>query len=245
MTDFLLGSLDERIEEMNSACTRCGKCVEACPIKGPAGITAPVVPVIAGIFDILHTGDGPADSRRWAATCMLSGDCIKACPEGVNPRLLLTMARLAMAKAEAAPQAQRRQGVEQFRKLNRDVTVQSRMQLDDEVLVRLGQRVSGQRSADATPDAAPDFVFYTGCNLLKTPHIALLALDIMDALQRALPSNGRPDPLLRHRPASHRRYRHLGQHGRKHDEQARPIGTRPIVVRELPRPVHRSDAARP
>ena len=28
----------------------------------------------------------------------------------------------------------------------------------------------------------PDFVFYTGCNVLKTPHIALLALDIMDAL---------------------------------------------------------------
>ena len=28
----------------------------------------------------------------------------------------------------------------------------------------------------------PDFVFYTGCNVLKTPHIALLALDIMDTL---------------------------------------------------------------
>jgi heterodisulfide reductase subunit D len=25
-------------------------------------------------------------------------------------------------------------------------------------------------------------VFYTGCNVLKTPHIALLALDIMDTL---------------------------------------------------------------
>jgi len=28
----------------------------------------------------------------------------------------------------------------------------------------------------------PDVVFYTGCNVLKTPHIALLCLDIMDAL---------------------------------------------------------------
>ena len=34
--------------------------------------------------------------------------------------------------------------------------------------------------ADTAP--APDFVFYTGCNLLKTPHIAYLAFDIMDAL---------------------------------------------------------------
>ena len=25
-------------------------------------------------------------------------------------------------------------------------------------------------------------MFYTGCNVLKTPHIALLALDVMDAL---------------------------------------------------------------
>ena len=28
----------------------------------------------------------------------------------------------------------------------------------------------------------PDFVFYTGCNVLKTPHIALLALDVMDTI---------------------------------------------------------------
>ena len=28
----------------------------------------------------------------------------------------------------------------------------------------------------------PDVVFYTGCNVLKTPHIALLCLDIMDAI---------------------------------------------------------------
>jgi Fe-S oxidoreductase len=41
----------------------------------------------------------------------------------------------------------------------------------------------GQKPAPASIAAeAPDFVFYTGCNVLKTPHIALLALDIMDAL---------------------------------------------------------------
>ena len=41
----------------------------------------------------------------------------------------------------------------------------------------------GQKSASvSTPAETPDFVFYTGCNVLKTPHIALLALDIMDAL---------------------------------------------------------------
>src|SRR5262249_23042689 len=54
----------------------------------------------------------------------------------------------------------------------------SRMQLTDAELARLGQEPSAQ-PASAEP---PDVVFYTGCNVLKTPHIALLALDIMDAI---------------------------------------------------------------
>jgi heterodisulfide reductase subunit D len=182
MSNFFEATLNDRVEEMISACTRCGKCVEACPVKGPAGVAAPARAVIDGVVDILRTGDGPEASRRWASTCMQTGDCIKACDEGVNPRFLLAMARLAMAKAECSPPEQRRQGVEHFRKLNRDVTVQSRMQLDDDTLTRLGQRLAAAGGAASAGDAAPDFVFYTGCNLLKTPHIALIALDIMEAL---------------------------------------------------------------
>jgi Fe-S oxidoreductase len=53
--------------------------------------------------------------------------------------------------------------------------------LTDEALERLGQRPSSRPPA---PDDGelPDIVFYTGCNVLKTPHIVLLCLDIMDAL---------------------------------------------------------------
>jgi hypothetical protein len=68
--------------------------------------------------------------------------------------------------------------VEGFRKVARDVSHISRIQLDEEALVRLGQRPDNR----SDPDVPPDFVFYTGCNVLKTPHIALLALDIMDTL---------------------------------------------------------------
>src|ERR1700733_6759226 len=181
MSNFFEDALNGRVEDMINACPRCGKCVEACPVKTPAGVTAPAQEVITGVIDILRTGDGPAASRRWASTCMLSGDCVKACDEGVNPRFLLAMARLAMAKATTAPREQRREGMEHFRKLSLDVTVQSRMQLSDDALARLGQKVAGGSSGNAGA-AAPEFVFYTGCNLLKTPHIALLALDIMDAL---------------------------------------------------------------
>jgi Fe-S oxidoreductase len=178
MANYFEDALSGRIDEMLDACTRCGKCVEACPVKTPAGVTAEPEAVITGVVDILRGGDGTADSRRWASTCMLTGECIKACDEGVNPRFLLAMARLSMAKDKAEPRERRREGVDGFRKLNLDVTVQSRMQAEDDVLARLGQKVA----AGSASEAAPDFVFYTGCNLLKTPHIALLALDIMDAL---------------------------------------------------------------
>jgi heterodisulfide reductase subunit D len=174
-------ALNNRVADMIAACTRCGKCVEVCPITTPAGVAAPPEEVISGVIEILRSGDGPDASRRWAETCTQTGDCIKACNYGVNPRFLLTMARLAMAQAATDPREQRRQGMMAFRKLYQDVTVQSRMQLDDDVLERLGQRIAA-RSADLRDGSPPDFVFYTGCNLLKTPHIAELALDIMDAL---------------------------------------------------------------
>ncbi|MBV8242279.1 MAG: (Fe-S)-binding protein, partial [Hyphomicrobiales bacterium] len=173
MTDTFETALSARVAAMADACTRCGKCVEVCPVTGPGGVDAEPRAVIAGIIDILRTGDGPDASRKWANACVLTGECIKACDYGVNPRFLLGMARVAMARRNDEPRDQRRHGVEGFRKVARDVTHISQMQLDDELLARLGQKGNEQ------PDSAPDFVFYTGCNVLKTPHIALLALDIM------------------------------------------------------------------
>jgi Fe-S oxidoreductase len=172
-------ALGERVGDMLDACTRCGKCVEVCPSVKPAGISdAGSEDIISGILDIVRSGEGPEASRKWAASCMLSGECIKACDYGVNPRFLLAMARVAIAKAERELPDRRRLGVERYRDLSRDVTVLSRLQLDSEVLERLGQKSASVSS----PVETPDFVFYTGCNVLKTPHIALLALDIMDAL---------------------------------------------------------------
>ena len=176
MADTFEAALAERVDAMLDACTRCGKCVEVCPVTGPGGVNGEPRQVISGILDILRTGDGPEASRNWANACVLSGECIKACDYGVNPRFLLGMARLAMTRTHEQMSEQRRQGVEGFRKVAREVMHLSRMQLDDSLLARLGQKAAERKPV------APDFVFYTGCNVLKTPHIALLALDIMDAL---------------------------------------------------------------
>src|SRR5947208_3947884 len=115
--------LGERVEEMLEACTRCGKCVEVCPSVKPAGITeASSEDIISGVLDIVRSGEGPEASRKWAASCMLSGECIKACDYGVNPRFLLAMARLAITKTESELPDRRRLGVERYRGLGRDVT---------------------------------------------------------------------------------------------------------------------------
>jgi Fe-S oxidoreductase len=172
-----------RVDDMLDACTRCGACVSACPTPEPAGI-ADTDPrdVIAGVLEVVRTGHGPAPARAWASACMLSGDCIEACAYGINPRFLLAVARVQMAKtAEQTPERQRR-GVAGFRRMSQDVAVLSRLQLNDAALERLGQRSSRAAGVPAHDDALPDVVFYTGCNVLKTPHIALLCLDILDRL---------------------------------------------------------------
>jgi Fe-S oxidoreductase len=172
-------ALTARVDDMLDACTRCGACFTACPIAEPAGLggTDPRA-VVSGVLDIVRFGKGPAESERWAKACMLSGECIKACDYGVNPRFLLAMARLAMMRSKGEPADWRKAGVNYFRKVGEDVGVLSKLQLSEEALIRLGQRPSKTPARTELPDV----VFYTGCNVLKTPHIALLCLDIMDAL---------------------------------------------------------------
>jgi len=173
-------ALTARVDAMLDGCTKCGKCFAACPITAAAGVAdADPQAAIAGVLDIVRTGDGPEASRKWASACVLSGECIKVCDYGVNPRFLLNMARVAMARAKHEPREQRKAGVEGFRLVARDVAHLSKMQLSDAQLARLGQDPSAEAPASPEP---PDVVFYTGCNVLKTPHIALLALDIMDAI---------------------------------------------------------------
>ena len=132
---------------MTDACTRCGKCVEVCPSTGPAGVTAEPVAVIGGVIDIMRGGEGNESARNWASGCLLHGDCIKACDYGVNPRFLLYMTRIAMAHAKGEAATQRRDGVEGFRKVAREVTHISQLQLDDALLARLGQGAKRPDSA--------------------------------------------------------------------------------------------------
>ena len=98
MAETFESALQTRADAMADACARCGKCVEVCPAVAPAGVTAEPVAVIGGVIDIMRGGEGNESARNWANGCLLHGDCIKACDYGVNPRFLVYMAKVEMAR---------------------------------------------------------------------------------------------------------------------------------------------------
>ena len=173
-------SLAGRAADVLDACTRCGKCVEVCPMVEPAGLDAADAPgIVSGVTDLLAGGAGTGEAATWANVCTGSGYCIPACPHGVNPRFMLGLARNAVRRRQGEAPA-RRDGAEVFSGMSRGVRVLSRMQLPPDVLARINP--PRRRGARPEAEAAPDIVFYTGCNVLRTPHIALLCLDVLDTL---------------------------------------------------------------
>jgi heterodisulfide reductase subunit D len=166
-------ALHDQVDEILARCTNCGACAEICPMPAPAGLDASAPQTLtAGILTVLRGGTDAAASR-WAAVCSGSGHCIAVCEHGVNPRLMLALARVADLHREA-PAARRETGFTRFGAMTKGVRVLSRLQLPPETLARF--------RAGEDDGAAPEVVFYTGCNVMKTPHIVLLALDIMDAM---------------------------------------------------------------
>src|SRR6202035_323484 len=147
----------------------------ACPMIEPAGLADADASETAGaIVDLITGGDGNEQAARWAEVCSGSGNCIPACQHGINPRFMVQMARgFARARRDGKPLETRWRG--QFQTMSRSVRVLSRLQLPPETLARF-------RRAPEASDAPPDVVFYTGCNVLRTPHIALLSLDVLDRL---------------------------------------------------------------
>ena len=175
---LFLEAVRKRVDDTLEACTRCGKCVEACPMVEPAGLDRANAKAIAsGIIDLLADGTGTPDAERWAAVCTNSGSCIPACTDGVNPRFMVNMARIA-SKAKLGAESVRRSAHQYFSTMNRGTRMISRLQLSPQVLERLSPplRATGEHAP------APDIVFYTGCNIIKTPHIALLVLEVLDAI---------------------------------------------------------------
>jgi len=172
----ILVSFDERVGDILNACTACGDCVAICPTPDVTGSSVSDPKAAAtGILDILRHKDSPEKARNFVTECCGSGACVTVCEHGINPRFMMTMAKRAVNASK--PENERREaGKQSFKSMSQSVRVISRLQLPPDVLERLSP------SSHPDRDLPPDFIFYTGCNLLKTPHIGLICLDILDKL---------------------------------------------------------------
>jgi Fe-S oxidoreductase len=169
-------AMQARTDHILDACTRCGACLSACPMTEPAGLDpANGTAIATGVLDLLAGGPGTPDAERWADVCTNSGKCIPACAYGINPRLMVNLARIA-SKAKQGDERVRRTAHQYFTTMSRSTRTIARLQLPPEVVARINPPLKRDY------DDAPDIVFYTGCNVIKTPHIALLVLDVLDAL---------------------------------------------------------------
>ena len=178
MTMTFEAAIAARTQAMLDACTRCGKCVEVCPMTGRRASMPHPKDVICGVLDIVRFGDGPQASQ--------SGPGLHA-QRRLHQGLRLRGQPALPARHGARGDAQRhrndcetcaaRRGIDQFRAVA-DARPCSRGCNSTKTSSRGSARRSriGSTAARLPSRASdPDFVFYTGCNVLKTPHIALLA----------------------------------------------------------------------
>lgn len=77
------------------SCIACGACFDACPMIAyvPAAQGASAADTVRGVLDLMAGGAGDGASRGWVAACTRSAVCIPACPEAVDPMLMLRLAK--------------------------------------------------------------------------------------------------------------------------------------------------------
>lgn len=86
-------------ERMLSACTKCGRCFDVCPVTSYAGLPTETSgeAVVGGVLSILKGEAGTPEALSWTQACLGSGECVKACPESVNPKMMVRIARMIAA----------------------------------------------------------------------------------------------------------------------------------------------------
>ena len=166
---------ESQAQYLTDRCTRCGKCVEVCPIVHteytPLKDAEPVG-VITGVVEFLRGKALSKEAENWTELCMGSGECITHCPEHINPRLMLAIAltRIRAQKSERGENPQ--DGF--YKRMSQIIKLATGLQMSPEQYRRVTG--SGGNKAQA------DLVMYLGCNVLRTPVIVFSVMDILDRL---------------------------------------------------------------
>ena len=156
-------------------CTTCGKCAEVCPTAREIGLDTSDAPaLVRGLQAITRNAAAGGEAARWLAACDGSARCSDACPEGINVRQWVTIARLKSVEASKAEAARQAAGAQRFRTMAQAVRLLASMQLPSELLNRILAPAESRQA---------EVLFYTGCNMLKTPHIVFNVMDLLDTLK--------------------------------------------------------------
>ncbi len=168
--------LEALAAEAADRCTGCGKCFEACPTAREIGLDAGEAKARVGELSALTLNGGPAAEglQKWLNACDGSARCSAACPEDINVRQWVTIAKMKALDAARPREVGATAAAGRFRHMAQAVRLLASMQLPSETLKKILQPAE-RRTAD--------ILFYTGCNVLRTPHIVLNVMDILDALE--------------------------------------------------------------
>jgi Fe-S oxidoreductase len=167
--------LEALVESSADRCTTCGKCFEACPTAREIGLDAGEATARVGELLSLTREGGPAADglSKWLNACDGSARCSDACPEGINVRQWVTIAKLQALQAARPAEVGATNAANRFRHMAQAVRLLASMQLPSETLKRILAPAEKRRA---------EVLFYTGCNVLRTPHIVLNVMDILDGL---------------------------------------------------------------
>jgi heterodisulfide reductase subunit D len=168
--------LEALVAEAADRCTGCGKCFEVCPTAREIGLDAGDARARVGELSALTQSGGPAADglKKWLDACDGSARCSDACPEGINVRQWVTIAKMKALDAARPREVGAANAAGRFRHMAQAVRLLASMQLPSETLKKILQPAE-RRTAE--------ILFYTGCNVLRTPHIVLNVMDILDAMQ--------------------------------------------------------------
>lgn len=168
--------LEALVAEAADRCTGCGKCFEVCPTAREIGLDAGEARARVGELSALTQNGGPAADglKKWLDACDGSARCTDACPEGINVRQWVTIAKMKAIDAARPREVGAANAAGRFRHMAQAVRLLASMQLPSETLKKILQPAE-RRTAE--------ILFYTGCNVLRTPHIVLNVMDILDAMQ--------------------------------------------------------------
>ena len=168
--------LEALAAEAADRCTGCGKCFEACPTAREIGLDAGEAKARVGELLTLTQGGGLAADglQKCLNACDGSARCTDACPEGINVRQWVTIAKLKALNVARAPEVGAANAANRFRHMAQAVRLLASMQLPSETLKKILEPAEWRTA---------EVLFYTGCNVLRTPHIVLNVMDILDAMQ--------------------------------------------------------------